>query len=75
MNEYRRKFSRSKLLAWVLILLAFFLSMYSLKKGFEGAAIAIWTTTVPSACALYANKQYQDRKLKEMEEKIRCKEE
>ena len=69
MNECKRKFSRSKLMAWVLIFLAFFLSLYSLKKEIEGAAISFWSVTVPVAVALYANKQYQDRKIIEIEKK------
>ena len=72
MNEQRR-YSRAKIMSWVLIVMAFFLSLYSTNKGVDGSIY--WVVTVPSACGLYAGKQYQNRKLREIEEKNKCREE
>ena len=61
------RYSKSKIMSWALIVLAFFLTCVAIVSKMETAAIAFWSATVPSAVALYANKQYQDRKIIEAE--------
>lgn len=63
------KYSRSKKLAWAILSISTILSTYAIYSNLEGAAIAFWSVGVPAAAGLYANKQYQDRKFKEIENK------
>lgn len=58
--------NRSKLLTWVIVGITTLLSGYAIYSKLEGAAVAFWSTGIPSAIALYANKQYQDRKWGEL---------
>lgn len=57
----------SRKLAWVITALATILTGYAIHEGLEGIGVAIWTTGIPAAVGLYANKQYQERKVKEIE--------
>ena len=63
--------SGSKKFAWTVLFLATMLSGTALYLKQEGAAMAFWSTGVPSAVALYANKQHQDRKKLEIEKSNR----
>lgn len=56
------KYSRSKKFAWTILGIGSLLTGISLSLRMEGAAVAIWSTAVTSAVAMYANKQYQERK-------------
>ena len=57
---------RSKKLAWVATFLASGLSALAMFKGMPGPAAAIPSTVIPAAFALYASKQYNDRKHAEL---------
>ena len=65
------KYSKSKKLAWVLVIITTLLTAYSIYKSMEGIGVAIWSTGIPSAVGLYANKQYQLRKIKELENEFK----
>ena len=41
-------------------------SCYAVYQGLEGAAVAFYSTGIPAAIALYANRQYQNRKYEEL---------
>lgn len=53
---------RSKRLVWTIVGMTFALTAYALFRELEGAAMALWSAGIPAATALYANKQFQDRK-------------
>lgn len=61
-----KKTSGSKKLAKWLVGIATALTGFAIYQGLEGVAISIWTTGIPAAIGLYANKQYQDRKWAEI---------
>jgi len=54
--------SNSKKLAYLLVGVTSILTSFAIYKSLEGIGTAIWSTGIPSAIALYANKQFQDRK-------------
>lgn len=58
----------SRKLAWAITMLATALTAYSIHKGLEGLGVAIWSVGIPAATGLYVNKQYQERKTKEIEQ-------
>lgn len=60
------KYSNSKKMSWVLLVITTLLTTYAIYNKLEGIAVAIWSTGVPSAVGLYINKQYQLRKEKEI---------
>lgn len=60
------KYSNSKKMAWVLVVITTILTSYAIYNKLEGIGVAIWTTGIPSAVGLYINKQYQLRKEKEI---------
>ena len=60
------KYSKSKKMAWFLVIITTLLTVYSIYKSMEGIGVAIWSTGIPSAVGLYINKQYQLRKEKEI---------
>ena len=61
-----RRISNSKKMSWVLLVITTLLTSYAIYNKLEGIGVAIWSTGVPSAVGLYANKQYQLRKEKEI---------
>ena len=63
------KYSRSKIMAWVILLMSGILTALSIVKGMEGPASAIFLAGVPSATALYLGKNYNDRKWSEFNNK------
>lgn len=67
MNTEKRRYSRSKKMAWVIVGLGFILSMTALFKGFGAEASALWLASMAGSTPLYAGKQYQDRKILEIE--------
>jgi hypothetical protein len=58
--------SRSKVFSITIFVVTSLLSGYSVFNGMEGAASAIFSTGVTASVGLYANKQYQLRKEKEI---------
>lgn len=60
------KYSKSKKMAWFLVIITTLLTTYSIYNKLEGIGVAIWSTGIPSAVGLYINKQYQLRKEKEI---------
>lgn len=60
------KYSKSKKMAWFLVIITTLLTAYSIYNKLEGIGVAIWSTGIPSAVGLYINKQYQLRKEKEI---------
>ena len=63
------KYSRSKIMAWVILLMSGILTALSIVKGMEGPASAIFLAGVPSATTLYLGKNYNDRKWSEFSNK------
>lgn len=63
------KYSRSKIMAWVILLMTGTLTALSIVKGMEGPASAIFLAGVPSAITLYLGKNYNDRKWSEFSNK------
>jgi hypothetical protein len=62
-------YSKSKRFAWALLAIATMLSVLAMFLKMEGAAVAFWSTSIPSAVLLYSNKQYQERKKMELQNK------
>lgn len=60
------RISNSKKMSWLLLVITTLLTTYAIYSKLEGVGVAIWSTGVPSAVGLYANKQYQLRKEKEI---------
>lgn len=60
------KYSKSKKMAWFLVIITTLLTAFAIANKLEGIGVAIWTTGIPSAVGLYINKQYQLRKEKEI---------
>ncbi|NLK09658.1 MAG: hypothetical protein GX317_01665 [Staphylococcus equorum] len=65
------RISNSKKMAWLLVIITTLLTAFAIHKKLEGVGIAIWSTGIPSAVGLYANKQYQLRKIKELENEFK----
>lgn len=63
--------NQSKKIAKVILGATILLVGFSIYMKLEGAATGIWATGVPSAVALYMNKQYQDRKWGEIESNMK----
>lgn len=63
--------NQSKKIAKILLGATIALTFYSIFKGTETLGASIWATGIPSAVALYMNKQYQDRKYKEIESNMK----
>jgi hypothetical protein len=61
------KYSRSKKFAWTLLAITSILTALAIVYELEGVAVGVWASGIPSAAALYSNKQYQDRKKLEIE--------
>jgi len=58
-------------MAWLLVIITTLLTTFAIHKGLEGIGVAVWSTGIPSAVGLYANKQYQLRKIKELENELK----
>lgn len=56
----------SRRYAWAILILSFVLSMYALYKGQPMVSIAVWPAALATGGAVYANKQYQERKTLEL---------
>ena len=52
----------SKIMAWCLFATSAFLTFYAVHKDMEGLAQTIFITGIPSAVALYVNKQWTEYK-------------
>jgi len=59
-------YSKSKRFAWFLGVATVLLTFYGFYKNIEGAAV-VFASGIGSAVALYSNKQYQNRKILEIQ--------
>ena len=63
--------NQSKHIAKILLGATIALTGFSIYMKLESIGAAIWATGIPSAVALYMNKQYQDRKWGEIESNMK----
>ena len=65
----KKRASRSKKFSIFIAGATIALTAFSIVNGMEGAASAIFSTGITASVGLYANKQYQLRKERELEKK------
>ena len=67
MSEIRRRMTGSRAYAWAVLGVASLLSGYLILSGSQGEGVGLLISMTTIGAGLYGNKQYQERRSKEVE--------